>query len=358
RITAPSRDSIIESFGAAVTRPAPDVSARTAPAPFEGAGSQPMLPPAIHQVFLPLRGRPVGGELVYRPALVGIGSVHFGHTGHGVDYEEPYALLAPLDEHTTAVDWRTAARVDFIDDDLDKRPAPGARFGALPPKANTPRSYAGWKRSLTDTLYRSEHIELFRSRRLGLVSNPGESERDFRIRLSGAARENRDYLVEKLRKKYTSKFRTLEDRIRRSELAVEREKDQAGQQNLQTAISFGATVLSAFLGRKRIGRSALGRATTAARGIGRSAKEAGDVERARSRLEELRSQLDQLHTEFNREVERLDVTLDPELTDLERVTLKPRKKDIVVGLLCLARVPHRQTQTGDVIPLWRRSDPA
>jgi hypothetical protein len=45
-----------------------------------------------------------------------------------------------------------------------------------------------------------------------------------------------------------------------------RETGQAKQQYVQTAISVGATLLGALLGRKTVSTSALGRATTAARG--------------------------------------------------------------------------------------------
>jgi hypothetical protein len=47
---------------------------------------------------------------------------------------------------------------------------------------------------------------------------------------------------------------------------VDREKEQAKQQKMQTAISVGVTILDAFLGGRRPWRGTIGRATTAARG--------------------------------------------------------------------------------------------
>ena len=60
----------------------------------------------------------------------------------------------------------------------------------------------------------------------------------------------------------------LAERLRRAEAAVEREQQQASQPKLQTALSVGATLLGALLGRKAISAGTLGRATTAARGVG------------------------------------------------------------------------------------------
>jgi hypothetical protein len=355
RVMAPSKNNVIRSFGAVspsgTGSPAPQKTTETVSAGVIGA-QRPMLPPGVPQVFLPIRDMVREKQLVYKPALVGIGDVHFVHGRQGLEHAKPYALLVAMDEDTINVDWRDADPIELAEADLEKRPASDANFGPLPPKASSTRSYASWKRSLSDMLYRTERFELLRSPKFKLVSEPEETERDFRIRMADATRENRDYLVERLRKKYAAKFKTIEDRIRRAELTVDREKEQAGQQKLQTAISFGATLLSAFLARKKIGRATMGRATTTARGVGRSAKEAQDIERAKKRLEMLKIQLEELHTDFDTEVDRLEARLDPELEQLETITLKPRKKDIDIKLLSLAWVPYRSADDGSITPLW------
>ena len=102
------------------------------------------------------------------------------------------------------------------------------------------------------------------------VSAPGESERDFRIKLQELAREQRDRQMDQLRKKYEPKLQAIEDRLRRARQAKEREAEQAKQQYVQTAISVGASLLGAFLGRKTITATTVGKATSAARGLGRS----------------------------------------------------------------------------------------
>jgi hypothetical protein len=150
-------------------------------------------------------------------------------------------------------------------DELEREPASDALFGSLPAEASKAKSYAAWSRDLVQWLYASQTLELHKSPSLGETSKPGESERDFRLRLQQAGRENRDGSVEKLRKAYAPKMAALEERIRRAEQATEREKEQANQQKLQTAISVGATLLGAFLGRKAVSTATMGRAATAAR---------------------------------------------------------------------------------------------
>src|SRR5439155_8488035 len=122
-------------------------------------------------------------------------------------------------------------------------------------------------------------FELYKSPIIDLASSPGKSERDFRIRLQQHAREQRDEAVENQRQRYAPKIAQLKEKRRHAEQAVERESEQAKNQKIQTAISFGATLLSSFMGRKAVSLTTLGRATTAARGVSRSMKEADDVGR-------------------------------------------------------------------------------
>jgi hypothetical protein len=97
---------------------------------------------------------------------------------------------------------------------------------------------------------------------IGACFAPGESERDFRVRLAQAAREERDRAAEDPRRKCAPKITVLEDRIRRARQAAERDAQAARSQKLGVAVSIGATPLGAFPGRKTVS------AATAGRGIG------------------------------------------------------------------------------------------
>jgi hypothetical protein len=117
-------------------------------------------------------------------------------------------------------------------------------------------------------------------------------------------------------------------------------------------ISFGATLLSAVVGRKAVSRSSLGRATTAARGVSRSMKEAQDVERARATAEAKRQKLAALEADFQAEREEIRASFDPLAEELETVVLRPKKKDITVNLVALAWAPHWEMQDGATMPAW------
>ena len=186
-----------------------------------------------------------------------------------------------------------------------------------------------------------------------VVSAPGESERDFRVRLQALAREQRDHEVEKLRKKYGSKLAALDERIRRAEQAVERESAQASQQKLQTAVSMGATVLGALFGRKTLSASTLGKATTTARGMGRTMKESQDIDRARETLDAAQQQKAELEAQAQAEIAQLGGALDPLTEPLEPVTLKPKRTELSVQLVALVWVPMWSDAEGRLTPAYR-----
>ena len=98
-------------------------------------------------------------------------------------------------------------------------------------------------------------------------------------------------MAETLRSRYAARLEALAERKRRAEQAVAREKEETTSQGIQTAISIGATVLGALLGRKAVSATNIGRATTAARGAGRTIKQAGDVGRAKENVAAIDQQI-------------------------------------------------------------------
>jgi hypothetical protein len=298
-----------------------------------------VLPPGVPQVFLPLRRMVSPEEVEYRPHLLAITKVHFVDTRKKLSAAEEIAFLSSLNAGPLGVEWSKAEELDLISDDLEREPSKGARFADVPPEAHKVRSYSSWRKALANHLYRSRRYDLFHSANLKEYSEPGETERDFRIRLVERAHEERDKQVDKLRKKYTSKIDTLEERLRKAELRVEKEVQEASGAQLQTAISFGATILSALLGRKTLSSRTIGRATTAARGVGRASKQADDVRRAQDDVAAYEEKLHEMEEELADEIQEIQQRLDPLQEELDTIQLKPRRTEIAIRHLALAWVP-------------------
>lgn len=299
----------------------------------DAARARPVLPPEVPQAFL----RPLSRTgIFWEPHLLGLARVHFADRQRTFEHTEEVAWalpLAPAGTGLAGADWREAQPVALEVDDLETEPPATGSYADLPAWAADPRGYRNFERDLVEVLYRTRELALWNSPLLDQVSQPGESERDFRIRLSDTAREARDRETAALKQKYRSKLDRLESRALAARQAVEREQDQAGQRKWDTALSFAGTLASALLGRGR--RGTLGRATTAFKGVGRSVKEQADVGRAREKLEAIQAEHAALEEELTREIATLEERFDPLSAELESLTAKPRRSDIQVDRVVL-----------------------
>jgi hypothetical protein len=315
--------------------------------------SRPVLPPDVPQYFVPLRGsKPDGSELVYAPMLLGASQVRFSDTKSGIDTTQAITVLAPITDEAVAVDWNQAVRADLAVEDLEPAPAVGAQFLPLPPSAGKAKNYADWNKEFAAWLFRTQRIEVLRSPSTKAVSNPGESERDFRVRLLQTGREQRDKAVDSLRQKYAPKIAALQERIRRAEQMKVKQQIEARSSQVQAAIAVGASILGAFLGRKTISATNVGRAATAIRGAGRAIKESQDVSAAEENVAVLQRQLADLEAQFKSESEALAAAVDPLTEKLESLPIKPTKANIAVKLVALAWTPHRRDTQGRLTAAW------
>ena len=144
------------------------------------------------------------------------------------------------------------------------------------------------------------------------TSTPDESEADFRVRLSQRGREQRDAQVEKLRQKYAPKIAALQERIRKAQIKVEKEKSQANQQTMTAVLSIGASILGAMFGRKLASTANVTRAASSMRQAGRIARERQDISDAAEGVEVLQQQLADLKAQFEAETEKLQAGLSPD----------------------------------------------
>ncbi len=315
--------------------------------------ARPILPPEVPQYCVPLRGsKPAGSELVYAPMLLGTSQIRFSDAKSGVDSAQDLTVLAPITDGPVAVDWDKALAAEIAVADLEREPSAKAQFLAVPASAGKARSYADWNKEFNGWLFRTQKVELLRSPSTKDVSKPGESERDFRVRLQQTGREQRDKAADSLRQKYAPKIATLQDRIRRAELQKEKQQAESRSSQMQAAISVGASILGAFMGRKTISASNIGRATTAIRSAGRVMKESTDVGVAEENVAALQQQLVDLEAQFKSESDALVAATDPLNEKLETISIKPTKANIAVKLVALAWMPHWRDANGSLAPAW------
>jgi hypothetical protein len=308
-----------------------DAAAPPGPVPASHSSKRPALPPKVPQVFLPAPGV---GAVIYSPRLVGAASVRFVDRKLGVEQTCKLILSAQVPDGVAGADWKELSEVSLSD--LQKSPASGAEFEDTPPAAAQPEKYPAWEKDLLQSLVTTKRLQIFRCPSLKAAAKPDETESEFKARIALAVREKRDAAVEALRKKYAPKVASLQARLARAEAAVERQKEQASQARMQTLISVGSTLLGAFLGRKALSASTISKATTAARGVGRSIQEGSEASAAEQGVEAIRQQIAEIETDIEAESAALSAT-EP---DIEVVEVKPLRSGVSVRLVALAWIPR------------------
>jgi hypothetical protein len=312
------------------------------------SGARPPLPPQIREYFLPATSG--SGAIEYRPMILGAAKLHFVDPKLGVDAWQTLQNLAPLSDDGRDALWDQARDIGALRAQATAVPAPGASFAALTGAANRTESYAAWSKSLAAYLYETARATLTVCDALSQCSNPGESDGDFRARLGLRLREERDAQVEKLRVGYAPKIAALNDRLAAARARAEREHSQLTQQKFQTAISVGATILSAFLGRKTISATSMGRAATAMRSATRIGQESQDVSLANENAAAVEQKLAELTAQCDADCKAIGARLDPAAISLRSVPLSPRKSDLAVGEVALAWQPWRVGADGFPAP--------
>ena len=236
-------------------------------------------------------------------------AVHYSSAKHKLSLGSTLTLAAMPEDGPTPLNWDQALEMRVDPGRLTQAPLAGAGHAELPEAAARMASYKKWRTDLARFVRQNRPLVLLSSPRFGLSSRPDETEGLFRARLTQAAREKRDLETEKLRRKYESRFNTLQERLRRAEQAIARETEQAQAGKLNTAVSFGTAILGAFFGRKVVSATSAGRLGTAVKSAGRTRKDMMDVARARETATAVRTQLADLEAEFQNEVQALDASL-------------------------------------------------
>jgi hypothetical protein len=253
-----------------------------------------------------------------------------------IDTFQEFAVCAELAEADTQPDWDYGYENDLAALQLFDKPARDACYADCPPALARAASYTAWEKSLRSWIRTQRPLRLFKSARLQVVSEPGEAEREFRIRLQQIGNEQRDIKVASLRKAYEQKVARLEDQLMRAAQAVDREAEQASASKLDTALSVGTALLGALLGRKRVSVTSVSRAGTAARRASNMRKQSGDVKRAQERLAALEQETEDLKAEFDAEVAQLEDAFNAQNDELSDVLVRASSANIQIKWLGIA----------------------
>ena len=288
--------------------------------------------------------RPEGAELCYKPALLGVGRLHFVKASADLDLWRDTAVLQPLHGEIPNPIW-DSAMVFEQKPTLQEQPSDGASFADPPPGVTDDKNYRGWKSDLKDHLYQNERCTIYKCEDLDQRSEPGESEGDFRIRITQKAREIRDDEKDKVRAKFKTRIDRQEAQVQKAESYVREQKSQFWAKTAQVIWMVVEVALSRFGGGRSRRRLSTGGAKQAMR-------ERSQASRAEERLQRELDELEQIEQAQLEALEQLEIDFQPGRLKLDTIEVAPRKGDIAVDQVALAWLPWWRLLDGSTRPAY------
>ncbi|RYD65915.1 MAG: DUF87 domain-containing protein [Verrucomicrobiaceae bacterium] len=315
-----------DAVPAAVANPMSMPGMSAAPAK---ASERPVVGAGVVEKFAPPAGDT--SDIIYKPHLLRVGTVHFSSTKTGAEGSQKVRKVnAILPE---SIDFDHDLPPPLKPEELGPNPTDGAGFDPLPGFAMNAANYKQVEKEFADWLYRNARAEVFSCPSLKEYSQLGESEAEFRARLSQKAREARDAGVDKLRDATKKKLATLEGKLQTAEGSLARQKAESQGALVQAGSTILGGILGNLFGRKKSMGSVISKGTSAY-------KQRQDVSAAEDKVEGVQQQIDELNQELEADIAQLSQSFDPSSLTLETETLKPTKTNVKVDSVSLLWLPY------------------
>ncbi len=262
------------------------------------------------------------------PYLVANAVINYHDSRRNIDEQSGYYYKYELDEDLRDIKWE-----EFIDNDDDfdlyefEYPQ-NSSFKEFPEFIKELKNFKSLQKEFINYLYQENKITLYKAPKLKLESTVDESLEDFKIRANDILREKRDEAQDKLKAKFSKKQEVLDRRLQRALTKLEKEKEDVKEQTTSTLLSFGMTVLDAFLGTKRTKRSTISKAGSTIRNAGKIYGEKGDVSRAQEAVQDIQDDIEELQNQLEDEILELDSKFDIDSIEIQEFFIKPKKSNI------------------------------
>jgi hypothetical protein len=293
------------------------------------ASTRPVVGAGVIEKFAPPAGE--ASEVTYRPHLLRVGTVHFSSAKTGAEGSRKVRKVNAI--LPDAIDWERDLPPPLKPEELGSEPANGAAFAELPGFAMNAANYKQVEKDFAEWLYRNERAEIFSCPSLKAYSELGESEAEFRTRLSQKAREARDAALEKVRAATNRKLDTLEGKLQTAEATLARQKAESQSAMMQAGTSVLGGLLGGLFGRKRSMGSVISKGSSAY-------KQHQHVSSAENKVEGVQEQIAELEGQLQAEIAKLSQAYDPAALALETETLKPAKTNVKVDSVSLLWLPY------------------
>ncbi len=267
-------------------------------------------------------------DISFDPYLVANATVRYYNAKRAIDEEEDFYYKYTLDDHLKKIEWE---RAEINDDDFelyDNDYNQNSSFSSLPNFIESAKTFRDLKKEFSNFIYHQKLLKLFKVPSLRLESEVYEELSEFKIKVTQILREKKEESTQELKEKYAKKQDILDRRYQKALERLEKEESDVSDRTTDTLMSFGMTILDAFLGRKTIKRSTTSRAGATLRSARKIYNEKDDVQKAEQKVIEIEEDIDALVDDLNTEIDELTQEFKLENHQIKEFYIKPRRSDI------------------------------
>ena len=288
----------------------------------EARGSIQHIDSSIPQYYEP----DIMGKQIFSPLLCAKSSIHFYSQARGIDEERTSMLSLMLEGDEQRISWEEAREEEDDFTNLPHTAPKNAKFHTLPKVILQDKGLKKAIRELKDMLYQEKYLELYRCKSPKMESKLSESHADFIVRVQDRLNDKKEEQIEKLKTRYASKEKTLQNRLTRAKERIAKESSDS----TSSMIEAGIAVIGALFG--RTSPTKIGRAVNKGSKI---LKERGEMSRAEERLADIQADIETLEYELEDKIDLLNEKFSIDNCEIESFKIKPRKTDIDVEVCAI-----------------------
>ena len=256
--------------------------------------------------------------------------VRFYNQRKNIDIQETHYYKLELYDDMNSIDWSEAIEEEA--QNITKKAKSNAKFTKLPSIIENASSLKEFERKLKDYLYHNKKIEMYKCPKLRLESDIEDTIDDFTMKVENELKEKQELEIEKLEKKYNTKYNRLEDKLQRLEIKLEKEKSDVTSKTTDTLLDIGMSIFGAFFGRKG---SVVSKGASALKKGGRVMKEKQDVQHVEELIQEVHNDMNELKETLELEIEKIQNKYDISNYEIETFHIKPRRSDVTIEDIAL-----------------------
>ena len=321
--------------------PAP-VPAAT-PAPEHGADQSPVMPRIAEGIavrwvdpaapWLADVGADPSGT-TWEPAILCRVAMRFDDDKAGFVHDQEFeAVLFPLSEQ---VDASRPTDVDYDERDLRSVAPPQCTYRLPDAPLHQKTFYTRVQRDLVDSLVRSRAVDMLAHQPLKVYGRPGETPEAFALRCQAAADGKADEETAKLRTKYSTKLKSLQQQLATAEDRADVLETQAKGKRNDELVSAAGSILDGFLGGRRARGSMIGSASRR-----RSSTQAANarLDAQENKIQALQHDLADLEQQLVDEVQAITDKWNGVAMDITTVSVPLERSDVSVLHMALVWLP-------------------